>query len=327
MISICPYCKSRLSPRPHLPANCACGRLYPRLASGGLDFLQGNGFPDFDLDPADRQQRQCLHWEVEGVADRVQHFLLPALKRYCTLSGHRPGELAVLDCGCGAGVSVDLLRAEHFDAWGVDAGRSRHQQWKDRDSGDFLVSANALALPFDDASFDVVISSGLIEHIGIFETVEGHYIARRLPDCHAQRRQFAGELLRVLAKDGFILLDHPNGSFPVDFWHGTPARPFRLHLSSGDMLPTFREVEDYFCTGEPGIELVSLSPQGRLRLGRVRRSWYGRAVVPIVRAWLKLLAIPSASALTRSCLNPYLVTVITRNRVDPAALRKWFQPD
>jgi hypothetical protein len=40
--------------------------------------------------------------------------------------------LAVLDCGYGNGLSVDILRGQGMDAWGIDAGRSRHRQWQQR---------------------------------------------------------------------------------------------------------------------------------------------------------------------------------------------------
>ncbi|MEJ2082752.1 MAG: class I SAM-dependent methyltransferase [Acidobacteriota bacterium] len=317
---ICPNCQSMLSIAGDRGVQCDCGRLFPRLGTGGFDFLEGQPFEDFELDPSNHGQTETLRLEAEGVAERLDRFLVPALQRYCVLTGRCATDVTILDCGCGGGLSVDLLREAGFQAWGIDAGRSRHRQWQDRSSAAFLHAADALRLPFDRASFDVVISCGLVEHIGIYEAIEGRYIARRLPDCHGRRRRFAEELLRVTRDDGFILLDHPNGSFPIDFWHGG----FRMHLPWDDMLPRFLEVSRYFRSFEPDLGFLSLSPRDRLRLGRVQRLKFGRALAPLIRLWLRLLTVPFSSAAARSCLNPYLVTLIYRKGLDARVLRQSF---
>ncbi len=210
-----------------------------------------------------------------------------------------PAELTKLStAGCGGGLSVDRLREAGFDAWGIEfQGRSRHRQWQERASGLFLHSADALQIPFQRNSFDIVISCGLIEHIGIYEAMEAHFVARRLADCDERRTQFARELLRVTQEDGFILLDHPNGSFPIDFWHGG----CRIHSPRGDMLPRFSEIFRYFRTVEPDIQFLSLSPVDRLARS-CRRLRSGQALAPLVRLWLEILSTPILEPLTRSGL-------------------------
>ncbi|MBM3789043.1 MAG: methyltransferase domain-containing protein [Acidobacteria bacterium] len=311
---VCPDCRSGLAEDAGPSIRCECGREYPRLPSRGLDFLPGRKLRDFEIDPSDAGQRAHLEEEAAGVSWRVDRLILPLVVRYCSALGLDPGSIRLLDCGCGGGASIDALRSRGFRAVGIDAGRSRQEQWRERSFGEHLHSANALELPFAGRTFDAVISSGLIEHIGIQEAETGRYAARRLPDCQPQRLRFIRELARVLTADGFILLDHPNGRFPVDFWHGGRAGSFRWHGLQGDMLPTFREIALYFRLSDPALRLWSLSPAQRLRFNQVRHHWYGRLFAPVMKAWLSLLGTGPLSPLARSFLNPYLVTIASRAR-------------
>jgi SAM-dependent methyltransferase len=319
----CPKCGSGLEPAEDCELVCPCGATYPRLPAGGLDFLQGGEFPDFDLDDGDFRQRAILDQECEGVAARMDQFVVPMLRRYSLRAGRGPHGLTILDCGCGNGLSVDILRGHGMTAWGLDAGFSRHRQWQQREARACLLSANALRIPFADNSFDMVLSSGLVEHLGIHEeeAADG-YLAYRQPDCHSQRRQFVGELVRVLKEDGFILLDHPNGAFPADFWHGGESGSIRWHKTHGDMLPSFAEIAAYFREADPHLRLVSLSPSRRLTFHKVGVHWYGRVFAPAMKLWLEVMDIRLLSFLARSSLNPYLVTVATR-RPD---FRSWIYP-
>lgn len=312
LMLVCPSCKTPLLNQD--PIACVCGQRYPRLPSGGLDFLQGREFPDFKLDPNDSEQRQVLEQESSGIAWRMEEFALPLIRRYLVASGRHARETTVLDCGCGNGLSIDILNGLGLHAVGVDAGAARHAQWPERRFGSRLHSANALNLPFADGAFDVVLSAGLVEHIGIHEEESREYRARRLDECHSQRQQFVRELVRVLARDGFILIDHPNGAFPADFWHGRPAGSIRWHSPFGDMLPRFGEVRRYFRVADPGLRLHSLSPLHRLRFQKVANRWYGRVFAPLVKTWLVIMNTRGFLFVARSALNPYLVTIATRSR-------------
>lgn len=317
----CPVCRTSLIPGDSEDVVCPCGTRYPRLPSGGIDFLQGNEFPDFELDENDPVQRNILEQERRGTEDRLQRFLVPMIRRFARCCGKPLDALAVLDCGCGSGLSVDLLQAQGIDAWGIDAGAARHRQWLARRMPGRLLSANALHLPFENGAFDVVLSCGLIEHIGIREEERNGYRARRLADCHAQRRQFVGELVRVLKQDGFILLDHPNGAFPADFWHGGASGSIRWHLPFGDMLPRYPEVARYFRLADDLLTLTSVSPSRRLTFEKVGVHWYGRVFAPVMKAWLALMDFRPFAFLARSALNPYLVTIAVRSRH-----HRWIRP-
>jgi Methyltransferase domain len=70
------------------------------------------------------------------------------------------------------------------------------------------VVANALASPFADASFDVVFSNSLIEHLGTEE----------------RQRAFASEVRR-LSKDGYFV-QTPNRWFPIEPHYLAPLVQF-----------------------------------------------------------------------------------------------------
>jgi SAM-dependent methyltransferase len=70
------------------------------------------------------------------------------------LLGDGPGRL--LDIGCGTGAQTVAFRKAGWEVTGVDASEDMLRRAEDR--GLEVVHADATALPFDDASFDAVVS-------------------------------------------------------------------------------------------------------------------------------------------------------------------------
>lgn len=292
---VCPSCRAELR-----GDTCAgCGARYP-IEHGIIDFSGGKYYDQFDENtPLPEEHLAGLRGEVEGAAARIDDFYLPLLKAR--------GAKTVLDSGCGNGLSVDLLNAAGIEAWGHDLSSLRKWQWRERSRRDRLAVADATRLPFADASFDAVLSSGVLEHIGVREMGGDRYTVEPLPDRDEQRTRFLAELARVVRPGGSLFLDFPNGAFPIDFWHGTRAGGARWHSRDEGFLPAFADVVRLV---DPGLDVKPVPPFGRLRFKQVGRHWYGKLFAVPMSLWLRAMGV--LPWLAKSALNPYLVVEIQR---------------
>ncbi|GFR93056.1 alkylated DNA repair protein alkB homolog 8 [Elysia marginata] len=136
-------------------------------------------------------QVECLEQEhvykvyrkIAPQCDHVRHKAWPRVTRF--LKDLEPGSL-VADIGCGSGrylgVNSQIIK---FGSDVCDAFLS-----KARSQGFEVAAANNFALPFRDASFDAVISIGVIHHFASLE--------RRVQALH--------ELTRILARGGKVMI-------------------------------------------------------------------------------------------------------------------------
>lgn len=291
---ICPACRGSLLQSAATLRCTNCGVSYP-VELDIADFSGGSYYDSYA--PGQEltvEHRLGLEAEVRGSRWRVERYYAPKL---------RPGS-RVLDCGCGNGVSVDVLTGLGFDARGIDLSSLRKWQWREREHRDRLAVASALRLPFPDAAFDAVISSGVIEHIGVSEEGGTTYRVTPLPDRDEQRRAYVGELLRVTRAGGSVFIDCPNGAFPIDFWHGPVGGRARVHSRKEGFLPTVREIREY----AGGASLTAHSPHRRFAFRQVGRHWYGKLFAPLMATAFAL----GGRLFARTPLNPYLVVEIKK---------------
>lgn len=86
--------------------------------------------------------------------------------------GKRPAQLKVLDWGCGKGFCTYLLRKDEFNVVPCDIERSSHDSAFGQETP--IIAAENIQvvplrhdveLPFPNASFDIVLSMGVLEHV------------------------------------------------------------------------------------------------------------------------------------------------------------------
>ena len=239
--------------------------------------------------------------EKASAAERVA-FYAPLISH-----GSAGGASRLLDVGCGNGYSIPEWRRLGVHVVGVDVDPYRLSRWvSEHPAGTPLVLADAQRLPFTRGAFSCVVSSGMIEHVGVSETSSPYRITA-LPHKDMARLGVIRELLATAAPGAHVLLDCPNGSFPVDFWHGDRIGAFRLHRIPDVLLPSF---PDFRAWGRSIGSSVLLIPVGsRLRFRQVGRRWWGRLFTGPMRTLMNCLDRLTRSGLTGlpSRLSPFLV--------------------
>ena len=192
----------------------------------------------------------------------------------------------------------------------MDSSSYRMSRWIDERAGLPLVVADATALPFRNGQFGGVYSSGLLEHIGVREQ-GGRYRFEELPDKHALRSSAVAEMCRIASEEGAVLLDFPNGAFPIDFWHGSSVGSFRLHPIPDLLNPTLRQIRRY--ASDRPVTVLPL--RNRLAFRQVSRRWWGRLLRGPMRLLVRILDVaPRGFEPVRAVLYPFLVVRIEPRR-------------
>jgi SAM-dependent methyltransferase len=139
---------------------------------------------------------------------------------------HCPPPARLLDFGCGGGEVVELALRSGFDSWGVDSfdngwgGIYGHAA--DKQDGRIIRISARERLPFDNASFDVVVTNQVFEHLRDPEPAVGE-IARVLRP--------KGILVAMFPTSEIIVEPHIRAPFVHWFRTGSPAQERALRLS------------------------------------------------------------------------------------------------
>jgi SAM-dependent methyltransferase len=152
-----------------------------------------------------------------------------------------PGRRRLLDWGCGYGHMSYLLRRRGFEVTGLtvpdENNLSDSWQLLAQEQGlDVVVSEDDARLPFEDGSFDVVLSCGVLEHVpdeaasvgeiarvlrpgGLFLVYQlpnwlsiTEWVSERLLGVAHDRRYRPGQARRLLADGGLAVRSQRHGS-------------------------------------------------------------------------------------------------------------------
>jgi SAM-dependent methyltransferase len=149
---------------------------------------------------------------VEGVPERFEPASMHGelteaehLVRYAWASRLAPGR-RVLDAGCGLGYGARMLRrAGAAEVVGVDVAESVVEVASaEAEPGLRFEVGDVGGLDFEDGRFDLVVCFEVIEHV-------------------QDQQRVIGELVRVLAADGILVISSPNRASYV------PGNPHHLH--------------------------------------------------------------------------------------------------
>jgi SAM-dependent methyltransferase len=187
----------------------------------------------------------------DGVATWYDEHLAPgpemtsAVQR---LAGPGPGRC--LDLGCGTGFHLQVLLELGWTVTGVDISEDQLRIAQDR-AGERveLILADAADLPFDDASFALVLSAFTHTDVPDFGAVIGEVARVLRPDGHVvylgPHPCFVGPHSRFVEAKGLPTL-HPGYGEPGRYTDapgisptGLRAKVGAVHLPLGDLLQTF----------------------------------------------------------------------------------------
>ena len=308
---VCPSCRDALKVDGLSCLICGvCGRTYS--STGGYWNLTDE--PVGSVSPeGSQEQNASLAGELASGRRFVQRYLLPKLESL------QLGHASVLSVGCGVGEDVAELRRQGYEAFGVELWGLRASKWAEMErSPQSFCIANAVKLPFEDKTFDVVLCIGLIEHIGAVGAS-----SELNPDWKYQRERFLKEMLRV-ARCG-VLLETPNRTFPADFGHiATRNKLFLwlgrrtgvyIHSPFQPFYLSYRDIEGYLADLPVSLTPWELSNYFGFA---IRRSHpWARLIVPFISLYLRMLD-KAPIGIRKSWLNPWMAVFI--NTGNPGTL-------
>jgi len=272
-------------------------------------------------------KRETLEYEYSGVESdldfleheeyttrsRFRRYFLPLLRSWGLGHGTR-----ILNLGCGGGTDVDELRENGYpNTYGIDIGW-RSQWWEEHGgSPEHLFVADGRNLPFEDQYFDVIISLGVIEHVGAVGGTGELY-----PNYEENRIRFIGEALRVMKNGGRLILSCPNRTFPVDFQHKISRMGFfkKLQFRTGisvhspfyHFLLSYGDVIRHARCVSPDIRIFPLPVHNYLGFA-FRNSPMLRPLANYFKAYLNMLDVFPES-IRMSFLNPYMVCMLMKGK-------------
>lgn len=172
-----------------------------------INLVNGSAFEKLAVMSANTPNNQSVNNNLEFTGERftpecVREIWYEHYHRYA-FSKRLVVDKVVLDAACGEGYGSNILSdvASHVTGLDIDEASVKHAQQRYQKPNLSFVQGSCIELPFDDNSFDVVVSFETLEHL-------------------AQQKEMLVEFNRVLKPDGIIVISTPDKkhySDAVDF--------------------------------------------------------------------------------------------------------------
>ncbi len=186
--------------------------------------MNGNGTQD--------KGKEIAFFDAHADSDEYDVFtpqandrLIAAFQRLSAL----PRGTRIADLGCGSGVFTELLRRRGYQSVGLDISPKLIALGRHKYPGLELIEGDAENLPFESASLDGVLLSGLVHHF---------------PDP----RRLASEVKRVLKPGGQFVAFDPNRANPFMWLYRDRTSPFysSVGVTENERPILARQVADIF---------------------------------------------------------------------------------
>lgn len=191
---------------------------------------------------------RVLELQQRHGAVRVDEFR--SVPDYCVYLMHKKAYLeaaarfagqAVLDCGCNVGYGTAIMAGSAESVVGIDLNEAAIQRAKATyPELDFKLTDGS-SIPFDDASFEAVVSFQVIEHVGDYES-------------------YLSEIRRVLRPGGIALFTTPNRAIRLEPgmkpWNEFHVTEFTADQLSSLLAQYFKDVTVHGMFGVPGNDAV-----------------------------------------------------------------------
>ena len=111
-------------------------------------------------------RKSGYHWEqISNSLTKRNIFVIARYKIILNILGDNISGKKILDVGCGDGVLCSFLKKKGAIVTGIDASKEAIKFGKEKVKDVNFIEGSAYELPFEEGSFDYVISTELIEHL------------------------------------------------------------------------------------------------------------------------------------------------------------------
>ena len=248
-------------------------------------------------------------WQTTDMRESQEYYA-----RCLALAEPRPGD-RVLDVACGGGYLLMEAERAGLDAHGIDIAQAAIDRAKRFAPKATLVRGDAEALPYDEASFDIVTCLGSLEHF-------------------LSPPKALEEMRRVLKPDGRAVIVVPNQWFAYDvargwiegkgLWHGQESeRYFSIDEARGLIGASFAVTHEEGWNPPRALAQSTRPFTGRFRRAALHVYGWLRPRLPIAASYVFVFVGRRAPVDAPSAVMPGTDAVVPGGWHEPEGVSRW----